>query len=76
MFNFYSLKYSSLYRFLILNNYVINHTKIIESSFIKKLTELVNDLINRIEKLDDEDYTPVISFSSGNYRMYLYEDHY
>lgn len=61
-------------RFLKLNNYVIKYTKIEELSFIKKLTDLVNDLTKRINELDKNEYTPAIIFSSGNYKMYMYKE--
>ena len=64
-----------MYRFLKLNNYVIKCTKVEELSFNKKLTDLVNDLTQRIKELWENEYTPVIIFSSGNYKMYMYKEH-
>ena len=64
-----------MYRFLKLNNYVIKCTNVNKLSFNKKLTELVNDLIQRIKELGKNEYTPTFFFSSGNYKMYMYIEH-
>ena len=61
-------------RFLKLNNYVINCTHKDELSFIEKLTDLVNNLLQRIKELKMNEYTPTILFSSGNYKMYMYKE--
>lgn len=67
---FDSLVFSKLY------NYVTSCSSVDSKQFLKKLTDLINDLVNRLEEIaDDEDYTPAISFSSGNYKMYIYKDH-
>ena len=72
----FKLKKFDIEVFLKLYNYVESFSNNLEKTFLEKLANLVNDLVDRMKMLDDEDYTPAISFSSGNYKMYMYKDHF